>query len=283
MGRAFSIEARFHETTTFLVVMAALVALGAFALAERRVKRSRARTAELVRLVEDRERAQYSLSRGQSVLRRLSRELLTSQESERRRLSRELHDDVTQRLAALAIQAELAEAQLEKTTGRNHDQLRDIVEKAQQLAGDVQLLSRRLHPVGLRTLGLSEAIRQECDAFTRRSGVAAEVRAAIASEDVPENVAVAAFRILQESLHNIEKHAATGRVRIEAAMDSDHLVLSISDQGRGFDPEAEDEAGLGLVTMRERAASIGGELSIVSRSGEGTTVRLSVPGRRKEA
>ncbi len=283
VGETFSVEARFHETATFLVVMAVLVATGAFALAERRVKRSRARTAELVQLVEEREKAQRSLRRSQTVLRRLSRELLTSQESERRRLSRELHDDVTQRLAALAIQAELAEARLGEDADRSHDHLRDIVEKTQQLAGDVQLLSRRLHPVGLRTLGLSEAIRQECDAFTRRSGVEAEVRSTIASEEVPENVAVAAFRILQESLHNIEKHAATGRVRIAAAMTSGLLVLSISDEGRGFDPEAEDELGLGLVTMRERAASIGGELSIVSRSGEGTTVRLSAPGRRREA
>jgi signal transduction histidine kinase/ligand-binding sensor domain-containing protein len=280
LSQSFSIEARFHETTAFLIGIALLGALGAFGLAEFRLKRSRARTAALVQLVEERERAESSLSRSRSELRRLSRELLLKQEAERRHLSRELHDDLSQRLAALAIQAEIAESRLEDSVDRTRNRLHDIVEMTQQLAGDVQQLSRRLHPVGLRTLGLAEAIRQECSAFTRRGGVDIEIEENVASDEIPEKTAIAAFRILQESLHNIEKHARASGVEVRVVMEGDDLIVSISDHGQGFDIENGADVGLGLVTMRERAASIGAQLSIVSRPGGGTTVCLRAPERR---
>jgi signal transduction histidine kinase/ligand-binding sensor domain-containing protein len=277
----FEVEFRFHETTIFLVGIALLGALGALALTEFRLKRSRARTAELVQLVEERERAERSLSKSQAELRHLSRELLVNQETERRRISRELHDDLGQRLAALAIQADVAKRRLGEGIDQTHDQLYDIVEMTRQLSIDVQQLSRRLHPVGLRTLGLTEAVRQECDAFTRRGGVNIELEVSVASEEISEDVAVAAFRILQESLHNIEKHARANAVKIRVVMEDGELVVSVSDRGQGFDIENGTDAGLGLVTMRERAASIGGELSVTSRPGGGTTVCLRAPERRK--
>jgi len=281
VSESFEIAPRFHERTAFLVGIAVVLGLGALGLAELRLRRSRARTAELLLLVEQRERAERSLSRSQVALRRLSRKLLASQEMERRRISCELHDDVTQRLAALAIQAEVLEARLERGSAPIHGQLREIVEKTQELAGDVQQLSRRLHPVGLRTLGLTEAVRQECDAFTRRSGIGIELDEDVVSDEVSEDVAVAAFRILQESLHNIEKHARAGAVGVVLRMEEDQLVLAVADSGSGFELENGTDAGLGLVTMRERAATVGGRLSIASRPGEGTTVRLCAPGKRE--
>jgi len=208
-AQRFEVEDRFHETTAFRIGGVLLVVLAAFGSAERRVKRSRERTAELVQLVEERERARRSLSRSQATLRRLSRDLLTDQESERRRLSFELHDDLTQRIAALAIQIQLAETRLEEKNDRTHEHLHEFVESTQRLAGDVQRLSRRLHPVGLRTLGLAEATRQEIDSFTRRGGTDVDLDVDSAANEVPEGVAVAVLRILRESPHNVEKHAET--------------------------------------------------------------------------
>ena len=276
--RPFEIEARLHETKGFLAGIVVLIALGAFGFAELRIKAARERAARLERLHEERDHAERALGQSQVALARLSRGLLVTQETERRRLSSELHDDVTQRLAALAIQAEVAEGRLEDDADRAGELLRGVVEAAQELAGDVQQLSRRLHPVGLRTLGLSEAIRQECDAFTRRSGVGVELDEDVAADELPEDVAVAAFRIFQESLHNIEKHAEASSVSVEVETDDGGLVLSVRDHGRGFDSERGDTTGLGLVTMQERAAAIGGSLSVESSPGVGTTVRLVAPG-----
>ncbi len=277
VAESFEVEHRFHETTAFLVGIALLGALGALVLTEFRLKRSRARTAELVQLVAERERAERSLSKSRAELRRLSQELLTSQDTERRRLSRELHDDLSQRLAALAIQAQVVRRRLGDSSDQTREQVDDIVEMSRQLAIDVQQLSRRLHPVGLRSLGLAEAVRQECDAFARRGGVDVELEENIASNEVSEEVSVAAFRILQESLHNVEKHARASAVKVRVVVEDGELVVSISDRGRGFDTENGSDAGLGLITMRERAASIAGELSVTSSPGGGTTVCLRVP------
>ena len=279
---AWSVEIapRFHETVGFIVLIAVIVGGCALGLAERRIKKARARTAELVLLVEQRERAERSLQRTKAQLRRLSRELLTKQEAERSHISRELHDDVTQRLAALANEAEFAQFRLNSTPDKTYERLCNIAETAQQLAGDVQQLSRRLHPVGLRALGLTEAVRQECDAVKRRDGIDIELAVDVASDEVADDVAVAAFRVFQESMHNIEKHACAQEVQVSLVMESGDLVVSVTDHGAGFELEAGADAGLGLITMRERAASIGGDLSIVSHEGEGTTVRLRAPGRR---
>jgi signal transduction histidine kinase len=277
-SRRFEIEAELHETPAFLVGVVLVIGLGAFGFAELRIRKARERAERLERLHAERDRAERALSQSQAVLSRLSRGLLVTQESERRRISSELHDDVTQRIAALAIQAEIVEARLDSGSEHTREQLQGIVTMAQQLAGDVQQLSRRLHPVGLRTLGLSEAIRQECAAFTRRSGVEVEVTEDVASDEVPEDLAVAAFRILQESLHNIEKHAQASEVSVGIEIESGELLLCVRDSGTGFDSERGPETGLGLVTMHERAASIGGKLSVVSRPGEGTEVCLRAPG-----
>lgn len=277
VGRSFEVAPRFHETAAFVVAIALLGGLGAFGLSVRVIKRSRARTEALELLVRQRESTDRLLKRSQAELSRLTRALLTDQETERKLLSRELHDDVTQRLAALAIQAELAEARLSSNANNASEHLRDIAEKAQQLAGDVQQLSRRLHPVGLRMLGLTEAVRQECEAFTRRSGVEVDLVDDVAADEVSEEVAIAAFRILQESLHNIEKHARAEAVKVSLEKEAGELVITVSDSGCGFEPDTGADVGLGLITMRERAASIGGELSIVSHEGEGTSVRLRAP------
>ncbi len=274
-----SVSAAFHETTGFLVAIIVLLGAAAFGLAEFRTRSSRARADELEVLHSQREQAKRELSRSQATLSRLARAMLVTQESERRLISSELHDDVTQRVAALAIHLEVVLARSESVAGTDKGQLQSIVEAAQQLAGDVQQLSRRLHPVGLRTLGLSEAVRQECDAFTRRSQIEVQLSDQLASEGIQEDVSVAIFRILQESLHNIEKHAQASCVEVELERQDNNLLLNVRDDGRGFEAGGERETGLGLVTMQERAAGQGGQLRLTSKPGMGTLVQLVVPGR----
>ena len=276
VSKPVKVPHRFTETRTFFVGVVLAACLLTLGVARVQVRRARARADELAR-------TQTSLSRSQAELRRLSRDLLSAQEKERQRISAELHDDVTQRLAALAIQAELVEARLGQAGARTREQLHDMAAMAQQLAGDVQQLSRRLHPVGLRTLGLAEAIRQECDAFTRRGGIPVELEDHVASDEVGEDVATAAFRIFQESLHNVEKHAGAGAVNVSVELVDGDLVVSIADTGRGFDRRNGEDDGLGLVTMKERAASVGGRLTIDSHPGDGTTVELRAPVTRRSS
>ena len=223
-----------------------------------------------------RETALRSLADSQSNLSRLSRDLLTAQDAERSRISAELHDDVTQRIAALAMQAEVVESQLGVDEERSRRQLGEVVHIAQQLAGDVQQLSRRLHPLGLRTLGLQEAIRRECEAFERRGGVAVDLASEAGDVELESETEIAVFRILQESLHNIEKHAQATVVEVTTERAGEDLLLRVADRGRGF-AETEAETGLGLLTMRERAASVGGQVQLNSSVGQGTTLELRVP------
>lgn len=280
VSRSFGIEAKLYEEPWFLVAVVLVVGLGALGFGEYRLNAARKRAARLERLIEERKRAQAALRRSQAAMRRLSRELLKSQEAERSRLSRELHDDITQRLAALAMQAEFVESRLESGGRETTEGLRQIIDRSQELARDVQQLSRRLHPVGLQTLGLVEAVRQELDAFARRVEVEVELREDAAADEVAEDVALAAFRIFQESLHNVAKHADSPSLRVGIVIEQGDLVLTVTDRGRGFDFEPDSAAGLGLITMQERAASIGGRISVRSRPGEGTTVELRAPGAR---
>lgn len=279
----FEVAPRFHETTGFYLGSLLVIALVVGGFAEQRQRRSRRLAETLSRAVEERGEAQRSLSRSRSELSRLSRELLKQQEQERGWVSRELHDDVTQRLAALGLKAELVEGRLESDGERAHEGLRELILDARQLAGDVQQLSRRLHPVGLLTLGLAEAMRQECVAFERRNGLRVELDEDLVSDEVPEALAIAAFRIFQESLHNVEKHAGAADVEVAMRLEGGEFELSIRDSGCGFEAGEGATAGLGLITMRERAAAVGGVLTIESRAGEGSRVTLRVPVRGARA
>ncbi|KAA3611850.1 MAG: hypothetical protein DWQ01_07125 [Planctomycetota bacterium] len=277
VGKSFHVKASLHERPEFLLAIAVVATLSLLGIAQLRIRASRARAAKLEQLIEQRDRAEIYLNRSRSELRKLSRELLRVQESERSQLSRELHDDVTQRLAALAIQAEFVESKLIHKPAEAGSELRELIERAQGLAKDVQQLSRRLHPVGLRTLGLAQALRQEVESFSRRSHLEVHFMNQPEVDKVPEEVAVAAFRIFQESLRNVEKHADAENLRLVVTIEDAELSLTVSDDGRGFVSEAEDISGLGLVTMRERAATVGGRLRITSKPGEGTTVRFFAP------
>jgi len=275
--RAATVRPHVREGTLFQVAIVLLACLATFGAARLQLGRVRKHRDQLTSVVAERERALESLDRSRATLSRLSQGLLTAQDAERRRIASELHDDVTQRLAALAIQAELVEARLDSDPERSRSQLSDIVAMAQQLAGDVQDLSRRLHPVGLQTLGLSQAIQRECDAFTRRGGPVVEVCAGLSGDELSTETSMAVFRVLQESLRNVEKHARATALEVLIEARDGEVTLRVADTGRGFDVANGAPTGLGLVTMRERATAVGGRLTVTSEPGAGTVVELHAP------
>ena len=201
----------------------------------------------------------------------LSGRLLTAHEDERRRLARELHDDLTQRLARLAIDA----GRLERSAGADASAMRqDLV----RLSEDVHALSYRLHPSMLDDLGLVEALRAECDRVARHGDLRVEVEARGVPEAVPSEASLCLFRVAQEALTNAARHGRASAVTVLLSPRGQGLQLAISDNGSGFDPgRSREHASLGLASMRERVRLLRGELDIESTPGRGTTVVAWVP------
>lgn len=209
--------------------------------------------------------------------RELARQLIALQESERTALARELHDELGQRCSALLIEtaglrreAREAGPQMLAAASRAHLAGQSVY----QLVGD---LLRRLRPANLDTLGLVAALQELCEAWEERSGVACVFHHEGLLDGLPDAVNITLYRVTQEALTNVARHAQASGAHIRLARTGPQaLCLSIQDDGRGMDPQAATR-GLGLLGAGERAAAIGGELQLHSRPGEGLRLRLSVP------
>jgi PAS domain S-box-containing protein len=214
----------------------------------------------------------------EEALRKLSGRLISSQEEERRRLARELHDDLTQCLAALAIEAGKLEQQLESSQDPAAEPLRRIRKGIAELSADVHAIARQLHPAILDDLGLVKAIESECMIFSRREGIQVRFRARKVPAALPRDVALCLYRILQGGLWNIAKHAKTRKADVKLTGQDCSILLSIRDYGIGFDPAGGRRKGsLGLASMEERVRLIRGRLSIRSKPGEGTIIEVRAP------
>jgi len=214
------------------------------------------------------------LKTAEKRLQALARRLMTAQEEERSRLARELHDDVTQRLGTLAIDA----GKLAQGPDGERGELRDLQERAIGLAHDVQGLSRRLHPSILDDLGLAAALRAESQALGRRLDVPVSFAAEPMPESFPKESATALYRIAQECFQNIVRHARATEVNVELSVVGGQARLRIEDDGEGFQPsEARSRGGLGLASLSERARLAGGRLDIRSSPGEGAVITAEVP------
>jgi signal transduction histidine kinase len=204
----------------------------------------------------------------------LSGRLITAHEDERKRLARELHDDLTQRLARLAIDAGRMENAPTAPAG-----MRPLREDLVRLSEDVHALSYRLHPSVLDDLGLIEALKAECERVARSGALRVDVDA---NGGVPEALTAEAslclFRVLQEALSNAARHARASAVTVLLAPSGKGLQLAVSDNGSGFDQgQPRAHTSLGLASMRERVRLLQGHFAIASTPGRGTTVVAWVP------
>jgi signal transduction histidine kinase len=208
-------------------------------------------------------------------LQQLAGRLLSVQEEERRRLARELHDDLAQRLSVLVIEA--GKVRSEGCSDEAAEILQDVQDKLISISEDVHRISRQLHPSIIEDLGLEQALSSEIHNFSRLENIPVKLEYDIGSVEPAHDIAVSLFRITQESLRNIQKHAHATSVSIQLVRENSSLLLTIKDDGRGFEPDiVRNMPGLGLKSMRERIRLINGKISYISLPGQGTTVQVRV-------
>jgi PAS domain S-box-containing protein len=202
--------------------------------------------------------------------------LLHAQEMERARLARELHDDITQRMARLAI--DVGRVESGRDGAGRCETMREVREGLVRLSEDVHALSYRLHPSTLGDLGLADALRAECERFARQASIPTEVKLVDLPATIPPDAALGLFRITQESLRNIDRHARSHTAAVSLRSLDGGLQLAVTDTGTGFNPgQQRHRPSLGLESMRERVRLLGGELDVESAPGHGTTILAWVP------
>ncbi|MCK4837258.1 MAG: PAS domain-containing protein [Desulfobulbaceae bacterium] len=230
---------------------------------------------EAQELLEKLSASEKHLLQNEKDLQELAGRLLSVQEEERRRLARELHDDLAQRMALLVIEA--GQLNTEECNAEAPVILQGLQDKLIDLSEDIHRISRQLHPSIIEDLGLVDAFRSEINNFSRLEEIPVKFEPEIGSVNPPMDIAVSLFRVTQESLRNIKKHAHAKNVTIQLAQEDGSLLLTISDDGRGFTPDiVRNLPGLGLKSMRERMRLINGSISYISRQGQGTTVQARV-------
>ncbi len=207
----------------------------------------------------------------------LSGLLINSQEKERSRLAAELHDDFSQRLALLALGLENAEEALPDFPRAAKQQLHELLNSASELGADIHTVSHRLHSATLESLGLVPGISALCKEFSARHGIEIDFSSADIPKGVHSDVALCLFRIVQEALQNLKKHSGVVKAEVRLRRAGNKILVSIRDEGKGFDARVNGEPGLGIRSMRERARLTGGHLKIYSEPGKGTRIEATVP------
>jgi PAS domain S-box-containing protein len=209
-------------------------------------------------------------------LRTLAGRLMTAQDDERRRIARDLHDDLSQKLAYLAI--DIGKLASKPTSQEMLDNLRGLQRRAADAAESVRQISHQLHPSILEDIGLEAALEQYCEEFEERSGIRTHLLSRDIPDWLPREVASSMYHIFQESLRNVSKHSKAKEVFITLELVDSVLRLSVRDEGVGLPPgRPRTGAGIGIMGMKERANLVNGTVSIESEAGEGTEVTVSVP------
>jgi signal transduction histidine kinase len=254
----------------YIVGAAALVLAQAALIAGLLLQADRRRRAEK-RLRSSQEQLRGSYDR----IRDLGRRLLAAQEEEHSRLARELHDDVSQQLSVLSIDLELLSRGGPHRQADRERLAHHARDRAEGVARSLRNLSHRLHPASLRLTGVVSALGGlQRDLSTPKTAITFTHEDAPVA--IPQDVSLCLFRVAQEALHNAIKHSGATAVSVHLKGTQDRLVLTISDDGRGFDVE-EARGGLGLISMEERVEQIGGTLRIRSQRGGGTQLEVSTP------
>jgi signal transduction histidine kinase len=212
------------------------------------------------------------VKRAEEALAGMTRKLIEAQEQERARIGRELHDDINQRLAMLAVQVQ----QLQDDPSEVQNRAQELRKELGEISNDVQALSHELHSSKLQSLGVVAGIKSWCKEYAERQKIDIECRSDVSSI-LPMEIGICLFRVVQEALHNAIKHSGVKRVEVQLREESGEVHLLISDLGKGFDLEAAMRSkGLGLTSMRERIRLVNGTIAIESKPMHGTTVHVRV-------
>ena len=213
-----------------------------------------------------------------------SRKLVEVEEEVRKRIARELHDDINQRLALLAIEIDQLKQDLPRSTAEMSRRLTAVWERIREVSTGVQSISHQLHSSQLDYLGIVAAMRSFCREFGERQMVKIDFTHDDIPQPVPQDLSLCLFRILQEALHNAAKHSKVRHFEVKLGCAANQLHLTVADHGTGFDPEAAlNKGGLGLTSMRERVRLVNGTIAIDSKPMSGTTIHVRVPlGSEKE-
>ena len=217
-----------------------------------------------------------ALESARERLTRLNRELIAAREAEAGRISRELHDDVGQRIALISIG--LSRLRNEEQAPKQVEHITHLQGQLSTVVRSIREVSHRLHPTSLEHVGLSNAIEEQCEEIRRATGLRVELRADGDSRLLPPAIARCLFRVAQEALNNVLRHAAAQRIDLALIRDNGTVNLVVRDDGRGLPGgRAPQAGGVGLLSMAERVASLGGVLSVNGPPGLGTTVRVTLP------
>jgi len=219
-----------------------------------------------------------ALRESHARIRDLAGQLIVAQEEERRHLSRELHDGLSQQLAALTFEIGFLRSRLPDHEVDIRERLRHLQSLTRQIIGDARLMSRRLHPASLEHVGLVSALRTLCAEIEKQEGMRATLSLLNVPEHIPPDVSLCLYRVAQEGLRNAVQHSGAREVRITVTGANDTIELYIADTGSGFDEaRLKDRRGLGLVSMEERVHLLGGTFHMTSRPGLGTRLEVCVP------
>jgi len=219
----------------------------------------------------------------EDALASVGRRLIEAHEEERTWIARELHDDIVQRVALVAVELERFDQRATDATTAVRDHIRQARQRLSELGKDIQALSHRLHASKVEYLGLVGAARSFCQELSEQRNLRVEFKHSDIPAAVPKEISLCLFRILQEALQNAAKHSGAQHFAVEVNGTQDEICLSVSDSGIGFDwQNAISRRGIGLISMRERLRLVNGELSIQSEPGRGTTVRARVRIRQED-
>jgi PAS domain S-box-containing protein len=209
----------------------------------------------------------------------MSRRLIEAQEQERARIGRELHDDINQRLAMLAVELD----QLHENPSELKSRVQELRRQTTEISNDVQALSHELHSSKLEYLGVAAGIKSWCREFAKRQRMEVDFTSDVATV-LPFEVGLCLFRVLQEALHNAVKHSGVKRIEVHLTEHSGEVHLTVSDLGRGFDIDAaKQDSGLGLTSMRERVRLVNGTIEIQSKPMGGPPSMFVCPWSRDAA
>ena len=275
-SKIIQINARWIRADSEGAILVAVHDVTAHKQAERLLRHEKARLEGRVKVTE------RALGRSREELRALAASLFTAHEEERRRVSRELHDDLAQKVALLEMNTE----RLHQQAGAPElsSAIAQLRAQIAELSDDLRRIAYQLHPAMLDDLGLSFALKSLVEEFGRREGVPATFVCRDQPKTLPPLIAGSLYRIAQEALRNISKHAGKAPVRVQLVGNQRELRLQIQDLGRGFEPgEARVRGGLGILNMEERARLCGGTFRLKSRPGEGVTITVRVPRPAEDA